>query len=152
MLIKRTVVSAAMAALLLGSAAARADAPILHETEGTFEDVAAAVEDAIVNAGLVIDNTSHVGDMLARTKADVGGAKDIFTKADIFTFCSATVSRTVMERDPQNIRFCPYGIFVYELADAPGKIVVGHQDHAANGMPEVQELLDGIVKSALMLD
>lgn len=145
------MIRTAAAVLLLGATTAAA-APVLHETEGSFDEVAAAVEDAIVNAGLVIDNTSHVGEMLARTKEDVGGAKDIYTEADIFTFCSAIVSRAAMERDPQNIQSCPYGIFVYELADAPGRIVVGHRDYAAEGAPEVQELLDGIVNDALMID
>lgn len=145
------VTQIAAAALLLGTAAATAS-PVLHQTEGTFDEVAAMVEDAIINAGLVIDSTSHVGEMLARTKADVGGAKDLYTEADIFTFCSAIVSRAAMERDPQNIQSCPYGIFVYELADAPGQIVVGHRDYAAEGAPEVNELLDGIVRDALMLD
>lgn len=145
------MIRTAVAALLLGTATAAA-APVLHETEGIFDDVAGSVEDAIINAGLVIDMTSHVGEMLARTKDDVGGTKDIYTAADIFTFCSATVSRTAMERDPLNIQSCPYGIFVYELADAPGRIVVGHRDYAAEGLPEVQELLDGIVRDALMID
>lgn len=142
----------AAAALLLGAAAASAGPPILHQTEAGFEEIATAVEDAIVNAGLVIDTTSRVGDMLARTKADVGGERDIYAQAQIFTFCSALVSRRVMERDPQNIQFCPYTIFVYELAERLGQIVVGHRDYAADGLPEVQELVDRIVRDALMLD
>lgn len=139
----------AAAAVLLGAGPLAAQAPVLYETEGEFDIIAGAVEDAIINAGLVIDNTSHVGAMLARTKEDVGGAKDIYTAADIFSFCSALVSRTVMERDHLNIQSCPYGIFVYELADQPGKIVVGHRDYAAEGIPEVQELMQGIVEAAL---
>jgi len=134
--------------LLVLAAPAAAEAPVTRAVEGSFDDVAAAVESAIVNAGLVIDGRSFVGDMLARTKADVGGTRDIFTKADVFTFCSATVSRTVMERDPQNLQFCPYSVFVYETPDAPGKIVIGHPDYAARGMPEVNDLLDPILDEA----
>lgn len=44
--------------------------------EGSFDDVAFAVEQAIINEGLVIDLRSHVGEMLSRTKEDVGGKAD----------------------------------------------------------------------------
>ena len=123
--------------------------PVTTTVDGPVEDVLAAVEDAIVNAGLVIEGRSHVGEMLARTKADVGGTKDVFTTGEVFTFCSASVSRAVMEKDPQNIQFCPYSIFVYETPDAPGKVVVGHRDYAADGLPEVGAMLDPIIKAAV---
>lgn len=144
-----SMIRSAAVLLMLGAAPALAADPVLYEAEGDFADIAGAVEDAIINAGLVIDSTSHVGAMLNRTKADVGGEKDIYTQADVFSFCSAVVSRKVMERDPLNIQSCPYGIFVYELADAPGKITVGHRDYAAEDLPEVQELITGIVGNAL---
>ena len=74
---------------------------------GDFDDVAFAVEQAITNEGLVIDSISHVGEMLARTKGDVGGAKDLYLAADTYSFCSAIVSRQAMEADIANIQFCP---------------------------------------------
>lgn len=144
-----TMLRTAAAVLMFSATAGLAQAPILYETEGEFATIAGTVEDAIINAGLVIDNTSHVGAMLNRTKDDVGGGKDIYTAADVFSFCSAVVSRQVMERDPLHIQACPYGIFVYELVDEPGKIVIGHRDYAAEDLPEVQELLAGIVENAL---
>lgn len=125
--------------------------PVIHEVEGDFDDIAFGVENAIINAGLVIETRSHAGEMLARTKEDVGGKKDIYTHAEIFTFCSATVSRQVMEIDPMNIQFCPYSIFLFETPDAPGKITVGHP-HYGGSMAPVQELLDGIMADALMLE
>ncbi len=67
---------------------------------------------AIVGRGLVIDYVSHVGEMLARTGADVGSDVELFAAADVFLFCSAVTSRNVMEADPMNIAYCPYGIFV----------------------------------------
>lgn len=117
----------------------------VRTVDGSFEDVAFAVEQAITNEGLVIDLTSHVGEMLARTKEDVGGAKDLFTQADIFSFCSAKVSREVMEADPANIQHCPYSIFVYETADEPGKIVVGHRTYPGETMQPVNEMLTKLV-------
>ncbi|RMC35824.1 DUF302 domain-containing protein [Paracoccus alkanivorans] len=125
--------------------------PVVHEVEGEFDDIAFGVENAIINAGLVIETRSHAGEMLARTKEDVGGSKDIYSNAEIFTFCSARVSREVMEIDPMNIQFCPYSIFLYETPDAPGKIIVGHPGYVGSMAP-VQELLDGILADALMLE
>lgn len=152
MAILRTCAAFLALSLPSGQAAAQ-DAASSGETgssyartvEGSFEDVAFAVEQAITNEGLVIDLTSHVGEMLARTKEDVGGAKDLFTQADIFSFCSAKVSREVMEADPANIQHCPYSIFVYETADEPGKIVVGHRTYPGETMQPVNEMLTKLV-------
>ena len=117
--------------------------------EGTFDDISFAVEQAITNEGLVIDLTSHVGDMLARTKEDVGGAKDLFTQADIFSFCSATVSREVIESDLTNIQHCPYTIFVYETAEKPGEILVGHRYYPGTTMAPVNEMLTRMVDTGV---
>lgn len=113
---------------------------------GSFEDATFAVENAIVGEGLVIDFTSHVGEMLNRTGADVGSDVKIFDAADIFLFCSAQVSREVMEANPMNIAHCPYSIFV---ADQDGEVVIGHRTYPEGEMQKVETLLDGIVKSAL---
>ncbi len=113
---------------------------------GSFEDATFAVENAIVGEGLVIDFTSHVGEMLNRTGADVGSDVTIFDAADIFLFCSAQVSREVMEVNPMNIAHCPYSIFV---ADQGGEVVIGHRTYPEGEMQKVEALLDGIVKSAL---
>lgn len=139
--------------LVLGSAALAQDmpAPITYSADISFDDAAFAVESAITNAGLVIEGTSHVGEMLARTKADVGGNVDLFTHATVFTFCSAQVSRQVMEADPLNIQHCPYAIFVYATADAPAQITMGHRSYSGTMAP-VNDLLEKIIKDALMLD
>lgn len=121
---------------------------ITTTVEGSFDDVAFAVETAIVGRGLVIDYVSHVGEMLERTKADVGGTATVFTQADIFLFCSASLSRKVMEADPANIQHCPYGIAVMETPDAPGKVTIGHRRYPDGAMQQVQALLAEIVAEA----
>ncbi|WP_299428400.1 DUF302 domain-containing protein [uncultured Shimia sp.] len=113
--------------------------------DGSFEDATFAVESAIVDRGLVIDYVSHVGEMLNRTGADVGSGKQIFKAADIFIFCSAVVSREVMEADPMNIAHCPYGIFVAENDDG---VMIGHRDYPDGAMQKVEDLLVGIVTDA----
>jgi uncharacterized protein (DUF302 family) len=155
----KMLLAAGMAATL-SSAAVAADMPpsevaTTYTVEGDFEDVRFALENAIVNRGLVIDYVSHLGDMLARTGADVGAKKDIYTNAESMLFCSAVLSRAAMEADPANIAFCPYGVFVYETPDMPGTIVVGYRNLTETGdeaskkaIADVNALLNDIVKEA----
>ena len=114
--------------------------------DGSFDDATFSVESAIIGKGLVIDYVSHTGEMLNRTGADTGSDVKIFSEADIFIFCSAVVSRKVMEIDPMNIAHCPYGIFV---AEREGKVMVGYRNYPEGAMQEVQMLLDGIVQEAV---
>jgi len=122
------------------------DQATTYPYDGSFDDATFAVESAIVGRGLVIDLQSHVGEMLNRTGADVGSDVMIFDAADIFLFCSATLSREVMEADPMNIAHCPYGIFV---ADQGGEVLIGYRNYPDGEMQKVQAMLDDIVQEAL---
>lgn len=141
---KRTILAAALALMALPVAAA--EQATTYSFDGNFDDATFAVESAIVGRGLVIDLQSHVGDMLNRTGADVGSDVKIFEAADIFLFCSATLSREVMEADPMNIAHCPYGIFV---ADKGGEVLIGYRNYPEGEMQKVQAMLDEIVQEAL---
>mmetsp|Transcript_5335 Transcript_5335/g.8372 ORF Transcript_5335/g.8372 Transcript_5335/m.8372 type:complete len:144 (-) Transcript_5335:540-971(-) len=135
------------AILALGaSLASAADQAITYPFDGDFDDATFAVESAIVGRGLVIDYVSHTGEMLNRTGADVGSTQKLFDAADIFLFCSATLSREVMEADPMNIAHCPYSIFV---ADQAGDIMIGYGTYPDGDMQKVQALLDAIVQEAM---
>ena len=123
-----------------------AETPVTVPFDGSFDDATFAVESAIVDRGLVIDYVSHVGDMLNRTGTDVGSDKQLFEAADIFVFCSAVVSREVMETDPMNIAFCPYGIFV---AERNGDVLVGYRSYPEGEMQKVESLLSEIVSEAV---
>ena len=133
-------------ALVAMQAPAIAQDATTYDFDGSFEDATFSVESAIVGRGLVIDYVSHTGEMLARTADDVGSDKKLFDAADIFLFCSAVVSRKVMEADPMNIAFCPYGIFV---AEREGAVMIGYRTYPDGPMQEVQALLDDIVKEAM---
>lgn len=132
-------------ALAIAPLAAAAQEAITFTYPGSFEDASFAIENAIINRGLVIDYTSHVGDMLNRTGEDIEGAEDLYDNAQIFLFCSATVSRRVMEADPMNIVHCPYGIFIAEM---DGEVMIGHRDYPDGPMQEVEALLDAIILEA----
>jgi uncharacterized protein (DUF302 family) len=126
--------------------AATAQDAITYPFPGSFEDASFAIETAIINRGLVIDFTSHIGDMLSRTAADMRAEETVFNDAEIFLFCSAAVSRRVMEADPMNIMHCPYGIFI---SDIEGEVLIGHRDYPDGPMQEVEALLDAIILEAL---
>ena len=136
----------AAAAALLTTPAIAGDQSTTYDFDGSFDDATFAVESAIVGAGLVIDYVSHTGEMLARTGADVGSDVKLFDGADIFLFCSAVLSRKVMEADPANIAHCPYGIFVTERE---GKVQVGYRNYPEGAMQEVQALLDSLAREAV---
>ena len=132
-------------AIMTAATSLHAGEPISVAFDGSFEDATFAVESAIVDRGLVIDYVSHVGDMLNRTAADVGSTKEIFKSADVFIFCSAVLSREVMEADPMNLAHCPYGIFVADGADG---VIVGYRDYPEGAMQKVETLLAEIVAEA----
>ena len=114
--------------------------------DGSFEDAVFSVESAIVGAGLKIDYHGYIGDMLTRTGADVGSDAVIFEDAEFFTFCSAALSREVMEADPGNIAYCPYTIHVMQR---DGAVEVGFRTFPAGEMQKIQALLEGIVDAAM---
>lgn len=131
---------------LVALSAHAADEAVTYEYDGSFDDAAFAVENAIVGRGLVIDYVSHTGEMLNRTAADVGSNVALFTEADIYLFCSAQLSREVMEADPMNIAHCPYGVFV---AERDGSVMIGYRRYPEGEMQKVEALLAGIVQEAL---
>jgi uncharacterized protein (DUF302 family) len=135
----------ALGGLLSVAAPAVAQDVITYDFDGSFDDATFAVENAILNRGLVIDYTSHVGEMLARTGEDVGSDVMIYDNADVFLFCSAAISRRVMEADPMNIVHCPYSIFVMEM---DGQVTLGHRAYPDGPMQEVEAVLDAILIEA----
>lgn len=106
---------ALLALVLTSSLALATDWTVRQRTAQPFADVREALTLAIENRGLVINYTSHIADMLARTGADIGASKQVFGQAEIIEFCSAKLSRQMMEADPHNIVLCPFAIAIYTL-------------------------------------
>jgi uncharacterized protein (DUF302 family) len=150
------IVTAVVMASLLGTAAATAQEHPVYVKKGSFDDVRFELSNAIVGKGLVIDYNGKVGEMLARTGADVGSTKPIYKQAEYFSFCSAKLSRAMMEAEPANVALCPYVMFVYELAGKPGEIMVGYRKLPTGGpaagkvaISEIYALLDGLARAAI---
>lgn len=128
----------------------------VYTKQGTFADVRDAVEMAITGRGFVINNVSHIGNMLERTGKDLGDGKKVFLNAEALEFCSATVSRNMMEADPDNIVFCPYIISVYVIPSKPNEVRVAFRKtqlvgsrQSQKALKAVNELLTEIVQEAV---
>lgn len=138
---------AALAALV--ALPVHADEFILVPSGMSFDDATFAVESTIVGRGLQVEYTSHVGDMLERTRQDVGSEVVLFDHANIYLFCSATLSRQAMEANWQNVAFCPYGVHVIQR---PGEdeVYIGYMHRDAAGMEPVNDFLAALIDEATM--
>jgi len=123
---------------------------------GDFNDIKAFLISAIEQRGIKISNTAYISNMLQRTGEDVGDAKPIYKHAEAIMFCSAKLSRDMMQADPHNIVFCPYTILIYELARDPGTTYLsyrlpyyqaGAENHASQ--TKVDELLSRIIEEVV---
>ena len=145
-----------VAALIGATGAALAQDVRTYAKKAAFDDVKFELTNAIIARGLTVDYTGAIGKMLERTGADVGSTKPLYANAEFLTFCSAKLSRAMMEADLANVGICPYVVFVYEAAGKPGETVVGYRRPAIIGndaskvaLAEIDKLLDGIVKDAV---
>ena len=147
----RHLILGALGGILLSTSVA-ADGFYTVDVQADFEDIVMDVEDAITNRGLVIDHVSYVGEMLERTRGDVGSDTQLFHDARIFSFCSATLSREVMEAKLRNLQFCPYHVHVYQTAEEGAPVVVGYREFNEPTMRPINYLLQQIVAEATRTD
>ena len=152
----RMVVATVLLAGFSQLVSAAGDHMSIFVKQAAFEEVREAVETALTGRGYVINNVSHIGEMLDRTGKDLGSKKQVYLKAEALEFCSATVSRTMMEADPDNIVFCPYSIAIYVLPAKPGEVRIAFRKTQLVGSPaskkalaDVNKLLADIIQEAI---
>lgn len=128
---------------------------VTRAVKGNFDEVRDRVVLAVELQGLVVDHTSRVSEMLARTGKDVGASGKIYVRGEVLEFCSAVLSRQMMEADPSLLTFCPFGIAVYSLPADPGvtHIAFRRPSAAASGkqkqaLQRVETLLQTILDEA----
>ena len=98
-----------------------------YKIKGLYEDVRVDLDYAITGRGIKVNGVSHISDMLVRTGKDIGRNKKIFGHAEAIQFCSATLSRNMMEADPLNIVYCPYIIYIFSLPDDKNTVYLGYR-------------------------
>ena len=118
------------------------------QVSGQFSDIRDNLTLAIENRGLVVNYVSHIAEMLNRTGSDIGASKRVFEQAEIIEFCSASLSRRMMEADPHNIVLCPFAISIYSLPGEPDKVWVAYRKPQGSAAKQVGELLSGIAGEA----
>lgn len=147
-------IAAITATTMLATTAALAADSVSYTRKGaSYEDVRLELENAIIKEGLKIDFAGNIGAMLQRTGPDVGSNQPIYQNAEFFTFCSAKLSRAMMEADPANLVHCPYVVFLYQRAATTKDVVVGYRKLSVTGrgakaLEEINELLDRIARTA----
>lgn len=133
--------------LLPPSQAGAASEAAVTAVPGRFDEIRDALVFAIEGKGLVINYTGHIGSMLERTGKDIGAGRRVYDQAESFEFCSARVSRQMMEADPANIVNCPFVVSVYTLPGKPGTVFLAYRKPMA-GLKAVEALLRELVAEA----
>lgn len=112
--------------------------------KGDFADVRDRVTFAVESQGLVVDHVSKVGAMLERTARDVGATRQVFADAEVLEFCSALLSRGMVEADVSLLAYCPYGIAVYTLPGDPATTYVAYRRVTAGATGSQKQALEQI--------
>jgi len=124
---------------------------VLADYDQVWDDLTMALN----GRGLVISSVSHVGEMLDRTGKALGQTKAIFAKAKVMEFCSAVISRKMMEDNPNYIAFCPYQIIVYSLPAEPGRVYLAYRrlywgnTGDRKSLQRVEELLSSLIDETI---
>jgi uncharacterized protein (DUF302 family) len=150
---------AVLVLVLFGSAtlAAEPNPVVTYTKQARFDDVRDDLRAAIEAKGLVIDFHSYLNSMIERTGKDLGATRKIYADAQAFVFCSAALSRKMMEADAANAAMCPYAITVYATAQDPGTVRVAYRrpwrpdasPASKAALKEVEALLDGIARASV---
>jgi len=128
---------------------------VLFKTQGDFQFVRDAVESAIEGKGLKINHTNKIAEMLERTGKDLGATKQVYVNGEQFEFCSATISRQMMEADPHAMVMCPYVVSVYTVPNdknvyiAYRKTATSKNPALKKALASVEKLLTEIIKDAM---
>ncbi len=151
---KKMLVACAMLCLPLTALAAESYT-VLFKAQGSFQEVRDMLQMSIEGQGLKITHSNMIGDMLDRTGKDIGQTTRIYENAEQFEFCSATLSRQMMEADPHSIVMCPYSVVVYTIPSDKA-VYLAYRKPAATRNPalqkvllELENLLSDIVKGAM---
>ncbi len=129
------------------------DAVMKVRRGAAYQDVRLELENAILAEGLKVDLTGDIAGMLKRTGPDVGSNVPVYKNAEFFAFCSAKLSRAMMEPDPANMAQCPYVVFLYQREATLNEVTVGYrkvkvEGRAAKALEEINAMLERIVAKA----
>ena len=153
---KRNLMLICLLGLVSGVTQAADSFNALFKTHGKFADVRDMLVSTIEGRGLKINHANYIADMLERTGKDLGATKQVYVNGEQFEFCSATISRAMMEADPHAIVMCPYIISVYTVPNDGDTVYLAYRKPASSrnkalrkALVDVDALLAGIIKEAI---
>jgi uncharacterized protein (DUF302 family) len=152
--VKKFIVLCALLGLPFSALAAE-DYVVVFKTQGAYQDVRDSLEMAIEGQGLKITNINKIGAMLERTGRDIGETRQVYENAEQFEFCSATISRHMMEAEPHSIVMCPYSVVVYTIPNDKAVYLVYRKPPATKNpalkktLVELEKLLNDIIKDTM---
>ena len=154
----RSLIAVGFGVLMMAQNVSADGLVVVRAIEGNFEEIRERVAFAVGSQGLVVDHTAKVGAMLERTGKDLGETRQVFAEAEVLEFCSALVSRRMVEADPHLLAFCPYRIAVYTLPGKPLTTYVSYRRMVTDladpnqkaVLQRVESLLEAIVEEASM--
>jgi uncharacterized protein (DUF302 family) len=118
---------------------------VLFKTQGAYQDVRDSLEAAIEGKGLKVNHSNKIAAMLERTGKDLGASKRVYEEAEQLEFCSATLSRQMMEADPHAIVMCPYIVAVYTVPNDK-HVYLAYRKPPATQNPALKKALVGVEK------
>jgi uncharacterized protein (DUF302 family) len=128
---------------------------VIKSVNGTFDEIWEDLKMALNDRGLVVSSVSHVSEMLERTGKALNRTKRIYGQAKVMEFCSAVISRNMLERNPHFISFCPYQIMVYTLPDNENKVYLSYRrliwkdSKDRDVLEAVERLLEGLIDDVI---
>ncbi len=128
---------------------------VIYSVYADYDEIWKGLETALNERGLTVSSVSHVGEMLERTGRELGRTKKIFGKANVLEFCSAVISRDMMERNPHFLAFCPYQIMVYTLPDDEKKVYLSYRhliwkdDSGKDVLDPVEKLVEDLINDVI---
>ncbi len=132
-------------------------AMVVYQVEEDFETIKDDAEMAIADQGLIVSNTLHISEMLARTSKDLGFPKTVYGQAEALEFCSARLSHLMAQAGPMNLTACPFTIAIYTLADKPEEVflafrkpqLIGEEKAVSTANKAINKLLKNIVEATV---
>jgi len=118
---------------------------VVFKTQGAYQDVRDSLEAAIEGKGLKVNHSNKIAAMLDRTGKDLGASKRVYEEAEQLEFCSATLSREMMEADPHAIVMCPYIVAVYTVPNDKN-VYLAYRKPPATKNPALKKALAGVEK------
>ncbi|MFZ3065194.1 MAG: DUF302 domain-containing protein [Nitrospirota bacterium] len=128
---------------------------VIYTFNADYEEVWEGLQAALHARGLTVSSVSHVGDMLERTGKELGRTKKIYGKARVLEFCSAVLSRDMLEKNPHFLSFCPYQIMVYTLPSDEKKVHLSYRrliwkdDSGRDILAAVEKLLEDLINEVI---